>query len=584
MKWYLTTQKKTHGTYYLYKRNYQQDGTSKSDYMYLGTQDVALKILSDFNAEKPLNERLLSFSGEIILSKILELVEFKNIINRSIQNGAEFDVGRFIEILVIERALYEYSKWKLAHVAHAKSILSLDSIITSDTFYETNIYHYMDYIYPYLDRIQKEIVKVLIRTENMEFDELIIDATSVHCFGSDEVPEPKNQIEKYKQINRTHGYSRSKRPDLPQINLILGVSNHYIPLFFDAFSGNAPDPAMFTTILEKCRRVFPVLLKKVKGKYIVFDKGNNNETNFEELDSLRDKWGCYFVASVRPSMIRVKEQLLPLQLEELPTIYEQKNTTLRGKTSTIFLYKKERNILLYVNEEICRKEQKERLDTLNEIQEKVGEINQTRDTIQDKLDAVKQLLRKHSLLSCFKREVENEAIKCSPIKEKLDEKLNACGKFALITNNFTLDAPSIVRIYKTSGVIEREFHVIKSVLSLYPLEHRKPTRIKVHCALVIWGAMAFALLRFLLTKHDMTFTFEELKLIIKEGYLSIGDYVYPNHKSFRIQRTLNFNPLLKNIFKIYKLDHDYFDIILLPTVEEKNEGGNENRTAFKKKE
>ena len=77
MKWYLTTQKKSYGTYYLYKRNYKQEGKSKSDYVYLGTEEVALKILSDFNSEKPLNERLLSFSGEVILSKMLEMVDFK---------------------------------------------------------------------------------------------------------------------------------------------------------------------------------------------------------------------------------------------------------------------------------------------------------------------------------------------------------------------------------------------------------------------------------------------------------------------------------------------------------------------------
>lgn len=94
---------------------------------------------------------------------------------------------------------------------------------------------------------------------------------------------------------------------LPQINLILGVTNHYIPLLFDAFSGNAPDVVMFKLLLEKWQREYPWLLKKVKGKYLVFDKGNNSVNNFKELDSLRDKWGCYFVTSVRPSLVKVKE-------------------------------------------------------------------------------------------------------------------------------------------------------------------------------------------------------------------------------------------------------------------------------------
>jgi len=96
----------------------------------------------------------------------------------------------------------------------------------------------------------------------------------------------------------------------------------------------------------------------------------------------------------------------------------------------------------------------------------------------------------------------------------VDEKFNLAGKFAIVTSDFNLDAESIIRIYKTSGVVEHSFHILKSVLSLYPFRHRKKERIKIHCALGTWGAMAFALLRFLLKRHDLEFTFEELKELI----------------------------------------------------------------------
>jgi len=568
MKWYLTTQKQSYGTYYLYKRNYTQEGKSKSDYVYLGTEDVALKILSDFNSEKPLNERLLSFSGEILLSKMLDMVDFKKTINKIVHNDTKFDIGHFIEMLVIELSLYEHSKWRLANISHAKSIFSQDAFITPDNFHENNIYHYMDYLYPKLDQIQRELVKKLLSMKNMEFDELIIDATSIHCFGGDEVEEPKNEMEKYKQVNRTHGYSRSKRPDLPQINLMLGVTNHYIPLVFDAFSGNAPDTAMFKMLLEKCQREYPMLLKKVRGKYLVFDKGNNSETNFKELDALCEEWKCHVVTSVRPSLVSVKEQLVSLTIEEQPVIYEQQHARLRGKISTVFLYdgdKTERKILLYVNEEIARKHQEEFLELLNDVQEKVSEINQKKVKVEDKLKLVETMLRNKRVISYFTREKDNGTIKCVPIKAKADEKFNLAGKFAIVTSDVTLDAESIIRIYKTSGVVEHEFHILKSVLSLYPFRHRKPDRIKIHCALITWGAMAFALLRYQLAHHGQEFTFEKLKEIIKEGHVSIGDHVYPDYKSFRIQRTLNVNPPLKDIFKAFTLNFDYFDITLLPT-------------------
>ena len=581
MKYFLYVDKKPSGNYYMYKCNYRENRKVKSKYVYLGTEEVALKILSDFNSKKPLNERHLSYSGEIILSKALELVDFKKIINKRIHNGAEFDVGRFIEIIVIELALYEYSKWRLANVAHEKSFFSLDTIITNDKFHENNIYRYMDYIYPKLDLIQKKIVKKLLTMKGMKFDELIIDGTSVYCYGKDEVEEPKNQVEKYekyKQLNRTNGYSRDKRFDLPQINLLLGVNKHSIPLVFETFSGNAPDVTMFELFLEKCKSEYPGLLKKVKAKYLVFDKGNNSKDNFKELDSLCEEWSCYFVTSIRPSMVSVKEQLLPLKIKDLPVIYEQQRTKLRGNTSTIFLYKgdkKERNVLLYVNEEIARKNQEEFLELLGEVQEKINEISKKYDKNEDKLDAIKNLLRKKRVRSYFKTKAENGTVKCEPIKEKIDEKLYLVGKFAIITNDLTLDAAAIIRIYKTSGVVEHEFHILKSVFSIRPLNHRLPKRIKVHCALVIWGVMAFALSRFLLMQNNLKLTFEELKDIIKDGYVSIGEYAFPDHdKSFRIKKILNMNAELKKFFKIMRLEFDYFDIELLPTDENKNLEGN----------
>ena len=329
-------------------------------------------------------------------------------------------------------------------------------------------------------------------------------------------------------------------------------------------------------LLEKCQREYPTILKNIKGKYLVFDKGNNSEDNFKEIDSLCEEWNCHFVTSVRPSLVSIKKQLLPLKIEEQPVIYEQQRTKLRGKTSTVFLYdgdKTERKILLYVNEEIARKRQNEFKEILNKVQEKVREINQKKVKIEAKKELVENFLRRKRVLSLFKREPDNGTIRCVPIQKKVDEKFNLAGKFAIITNDYTLDAVSIIRIYKTSGVVEHEFHILKSVLSLYPFRHRKPTRIKVHCALGIWGAMAFALLRFLLMQHDLEFTFEQLKDIVKAGYISIGDYIYPRYKSFRIKRTLNFNPVLENIFKIFKLKFDYFDIKLLPTITKENKEG-----------
>jgi len=579
MPYSLCTHKRKYGNYYSFKLNYREDGRLKSKFVYLGNEETTLKLLADFSSKKPANERLLSFSGEKILSKILNMLDFKEAINKAIQNNAELDAGLFIEMIVVERALNAFSKWGLADHAHGNSIFSLDTSIPSEKFTEANIYHYMDYLHPNVDDIQKILVKNLFQIDGMEPNELIIDGTSISCFGEDEtddeddddgdsdedVDDTDDVTDKYADIKRVHGYSRAKRPDLAQVNLMLGVNDHFIPLFFQTFPGNAPDVYMFKAILEKCRRDYSSLLSKVKTKYVVFDKGNNSPENIAEIGELCKEWQFHFVASVRPSMVAVKKELPALTIKDAPVIYTQKKTVLRGETMMITLYGKPRNALLYLNEEIM----KEKLDAFDEKLKQVkGEIRECirqDGSAKEKAATIEKMLRKNKLFSCFKIQVEKEVVTCTPINKKLDEKKDLLGKYALITDDPSLDAANMMRIYKATGVVEQEFHVLKSELSIGPVFHRRPERIQVHFALIMWGMMALAVLKQELAKKGMDYTFEELAEIIKEGRVSDGIYIYPGETSFRIRKTLNIGKELKDIFQALKIKWEYFDIVVSPT-------------------
>ena len=134
------------------------------------------------------------------------------------------------------------------------------------------------------------------------------------------------------------------------------------------------------------------------------------------------------------------------------------------------------------------------------------------------------------------------------------------GKYVLITDDLDLDASSMMRIYKSTGVIEQEFHVLKSELLIDSVFHWKPERIQVHFSLILWGMMALAMLRQELAKKGMDYTFEELMEKIKEGQVSEGDYIYPGKTSYRIRKALNIDKKLTDIFRALKIKWDYFDI------------------------
>src|SRR5271157_3447732 len=130
--------------------------------------------------------------------------------------------------------------------------------------------------------------------------------------------------------------------------------------------------------------------------------------------------------------------------------------------------------------------------------------------------------------------------KVKAVKAEIHEQVGQEGSPQAKKGNIEpdLSAADMMRIYKTTGVIEHGFHVLKSDLGLAPIFHRKPGRIEVHFTFILWGLMALAVLKAMLARRDLDYSSEQLHAKIKEGKVSIGDYIYPDAKSFRIQKAL----------------------------------------------
>ncbi|OLS14595.1 MAG: transposase [Promethearchaeota archaeon CR_4] len=584
----LTIHYRKNRKYYSFHSSFREKGKVRSKEVYLGNEETALKLLVDFNTKKPANERLLSFSGEKILSKVLEMLDFPKVIGDALPKGPKLDAGRFVEMVVVERALNAFSKWGLAANAHRESIFSLDPSVPAGKFTEANIYRYMDYLHPHLGTIQDSLVRNLLRISGLEMSQLIVDGTSISCFGNDEADNEGESnaesegeesdsagmaegLDKYREVKRVHGYNRDKRPDLAQVNLMLGVNDQSIPLFFQTFPGNAPDVYMFEAVLEKYQAHYSPILANIRNRYMVFDKGNNNPGNFRALDALCKKWQFHFVASIRPSLVTVKKELQALT-EEAPVIYTQKKTVVRGKTATLRLYGAPRTVLLYLNKEIMHQKQASFQEKVKLLEAEVTKVLAQDDPARDKARQVEGLLGRSGLRSCFEVQEQEDSVTCTPVKEKLDLKQNLLGKYALMTDDTTLDAAGILRIYKATSVVEHEFHHLKSHLAIGPVFHRRPDRIEVHIALILWGMMALALLRCLLKQHSQDFTFETLRAKIQKGHLSIGDHTCPGGKSYRISKSLNVGKVLKAIYQALKIKWEYFDITLVPTTVNAKQG------------
>ena len=595
MKFFLEQKKAKYGTYYNYKANYRVNGKVKSVRIYLGNEQQAKKILDDFVSQNTEQKWLYSYSGEELLLEIVKRLHFNKIINSYVKRETEWDCGDYISYLIIERCLHPGSKWELAQRVFNRSIFKIESKIPIEAFSESNIYNYMDYIHPYIHFIQAELIEQIYDLFPPENEVLLLDGTSLSTYGEDEHFVSNNdEIEDSetledemkdskmdelsknldldtdpttkkrssgKPIARYNGYSRNKRPDLAQVNVILGVNQRYIPLFFDVFAGNATDLSMFASTVESLKTTYPKLLERLKSKFIIFDRGNVAEDILKELDELQQQKDIYFITGVKSVLF--KKDLVQLDEDTLPVLYKNKESVLKGVISTKSVYNKTRLVLLYVSPTVRRHKLLEFERRFSEVQSHLKDIESENSSSEiEKVGKMYEILKKQRMLQLFELRKYDKDGKPKPSKildqnlyclknNNIRDKKGIFGKFALISNKDSLTAIQMLSYYLSKNTVEQEFHLLKDVLEEQPFFHRLPNRIETYVALVSWGMVLLSVLNNIIQQNGFHYSFEELHFIIKQGYLQEAIYSYPTFKTYKITTSTNFSDKLNQIFSIF---------------------------------
>ncbi len=560
--------------------------------------------MDDFVSQNTEQKRLYSYSGEELLLEIVKKLHFNKIINSFVKRETEWDCGDYISYLIIERCLYPGSKWELAQRVFNNSIFKIDSKIPTEAFSESNIYHYMDYIHPHIHFIQAELIEQIYNLFPPENEVLLLDGTSLSTYGEDEHftstndeiedkeviedemkdqrsnevsgnlnPDTEQGIKKRisgKPIARYNGYSRNKRPDLAQVNVILGVNQRYIPLFFDVFAGNATDLSMFASTVESLQTTYPKLLERLKSKFIIFDRGNVAEDILKELDELQEKKDIYFITAVKSVLF--KKDLVQLDEDALPILYKHKESVLKGVTSIKSVYNKTRLVLFYVSPAVRRHKLLEFERRFSEVQSLLKGVESENSTSEiEKVGKMREILKKQRMLQLVHLRKFDKDGKPKPSKildqnlyrlnqKNIGDKKGIFGKFVLISNKDSLTAVQMVSYYLSKNTVEQEFHLLKDVLEEQPFFHRLPDRIEAHVALVSWGMVLLSVLNNFLQQYGIYYSFEELHFIIKQGYIQEAIYSYPNFKTYKIITSTNFSDKLNQIFSIFGKEAPEFKI------------------------
>jgi len=263
---------------------------------------------------------------------------------------------------------------------------------------------------------------------NRSLDLVFIDTTSLYCHRDGETEL------------RRRGYSRDRRPELPQLVLCVAVDGQGWPLAWEVFPGNTADAAALRQVVDLLRERF-----QIDRAVVVADLGMISQETVKLLADHATAPFDYVLGCKLRRCKEVREEVLSRGGR-----YHKVADNLEVKE----VWVKERR---YV---VCRNPQEAKQDAL------------ARQALVEKLQrtlargAAKRLLANRG----FARFLKKGAAALDEAALAADARLD--GKFVLTTNT-DLPTAQVALTYQSLWRVERTFREQKSTLEVRPLYHQR---------------------------------------------------------------------------------------------------------------
>jgi transposase len=537
MSWHLHEIKRKTKTYISLQKNQREGKKIGSDYIYLGPIDKALKIFADIQIKPLENEKEVSYSGEMILGSIANTINFSNVLEKYTKDKR---IAEALNNIIILRTLFPVSKRRLVKIRLEHSILK-DS---TELKYFEEVYEFMDILHRNMGDIMNDAVTKAVKIFHLDLNHLIIDATRIKIWKDKET-----------DLIRFGYCSRNERKSSPQINLILGVNNQHVPLFVNTYPGNTQDVKMFGDFIDRISTRYHELTSHIKEKFVIFDQGNVNPGNIDYLQELK-KQGTYFVSMVKTSSSG--KFIKKVDKSDLPVIYSKEKsknivTKIYGKVMDEEIYKKKSRVLVCYNPDIMELKCKI-LDRKVEHIKKMVKEDETQDDI-------KMQISKYHLKKALKIVKKGRKIEVEIDDNVLEVRKKGYGFFVLFTNHPELSAKELIAIYKSRDIVEQGFRALKSDLEIDPVFHSRDDRIETHTVMVVFGYLLMSLLSVALNGRKISYSFGELKELIRSGNAVEGLYENEMLKNrLKLWRPIKLGDELEEIFRKLKIKIPGFDV------------------------
>ena len=501
MAWNITWRKPHKKKYGYLKKSYRINGRVKTEEIYIGPDEVATKILTDLATRELIDETDITYSGETILEKIADSLNFEDIL---IEYTGDERASRALKNVIILMTLFKESKRRLFLKRLDKSVLKN----STDIKYLEEVYELMDLVYKCLGDIMYDLLKNAIEQHKISLKYLMVDATRFKVYKDGETGLIR------------FGYSAQKRRDIPQVNLVLGVNEQQIPFFVSVHPGNTSDVTMFGDFLKTLRSKYRILNDRVEHKIVIMDQGNVNEETIRYLRWLI-RYNFHFLSMVRSSsVVRFTKNLDKSEMELIYTreITKNKETRIYGKLVEAEVYGRVSHVLVCYNPDVKGTKNNSLDRRVETVKQKVSSLNKKGGSLDGKCDVVNSLIAKHSLKRAMKviKNEKDEAIELVVNEEDLDSRREKFGFFALFTH-CDMTPVEMIKVYKSRDIVEKGFQELNTDFSVCPIRHSEDRRIETHTIFTVYGYFFVSILRAILKGGGVEYSFRELRLHDKVG-------------------------------------------------------------------
>jgi transposase len=464
--------------------------------------------------------RPLQMGALPLIYPILSGLEVRQTTNRLVGSEADVDLGRVVELLVLNRLL---APQPLYHVQDwlAETVLPEVLGIHPQQAYDNRLGRALDRLYPHLGDLWACLVNNAIQRYALELNVLHWDITSIYFEGA----YANSELAAY-------GYSRDHRPDTKQVNLEVDVSDDgYVPVLYHALAGNTADITRPLPHLHALQHFLtrPELAERGLRPVLVSD----GKMVTPEAVLAYHRHGLYYLGPL-PNGTATEALLRAVSAEELathPLAYRPKRVKADDPTfvpyqgvwrSCTFAHDSEqvtdRALVVWSAGKQRLDEQKRKaylkrlLNGLQAIQKKLNTRRyKKRAYVAQRLAKLQEGSPAHGLVDIvLTGEDEALALTFRIHRQKLAEVQTLDGRYALTTNAAHLDATATLTLFKGQDGVEKRFRTIKGPLLVHPLFVRSDRRIEGMVFISLLALLVRAILERSCRQRGMSVTADRL--------------------------------------------------------------------------